>query len=170
MEEKIILVDNKDNEIGTMGKMEAHIKGILHRAFSIFIFNSKNEMLIHQRALSKYHSGGLWTNTCCSHPRFRETLEEASHRRLKEEMGFDCELKEVTSFLYFAKLDKGLIEHEYDHIFVGHFDGIPEPDEAEVEAYKWISIEDLKKSLEEKPELYTYWFTKAMNIFFNNDI
>lgn len=170
MEEKIILVDNKDKEIGNMGKMEAHIKGILHRAFSIFIFNSSNEMLIHQRALSKYHSGGLWTNTCCSHPRFGETLEEATHRRLIEEMGFDCQLKEVTSFLYFAKLDKGLIEHEYDHIFIGHFDGVPTPNKAEVEDYKWITIEDLKKSLAEEPELYTYWFTKAMNIFFNNDI
>ncbi len=158
MEEKIILVDKNDMEIGSMEKMEAHVKGRLHRAFSIFIFNSKGEIMLHQRALHKYHSGGLWTNTCCSHPRSGEKLDTAVHRRLQEEMGFDCVLKEVKTFLYHAELDNNLIEHELDHIFIGYYEGEPSPNKEEVENWKWISAEELRKELIESPEKFTYWF------------
>lgn len=158
MEEKIILVDKSDMEIGSMEKMKAHVEGRLHRAFSIFIFNSKGEIMLHQRALHKYHSGGLWTNTCCSHPRSGETLDVAVHRRLQEEMGFDCEIKEVKTFLYHAELDNNLIEHELDHVFIGYHDGEPSPNKKEVENWKWISAEELRKELIEAPEEFTYWF------------
>lgn len=163
MKEMIILVDNNDIEVGTIEKMEAHVEGKLHRAFSIFVFNSKGEMMLQRRALHKYHSGGLWTNTCCSHPNAGETLEEAVHRRLMQEMGFDCELKEIKSFLYHARLDNNLIEHELDHIFVGYYDEDPMINKEEVEEWKWISFEDLSKEIKEHPEQFTYWFKVAMD-------
>lgn len=162
MEEKIILVDRDDLELGSIEKMEAHVKGILHRAFSIFIFNKNGEMLLQKRASHKYHSGGLWTNTCCSHPNWGETLKDAVNRRLQEEMGFGCELKEVKSFLYRAELDNNLIEHELDHIFIGHYDGEPVINKSEVEDWKWINIKELKKEILEEPEKFTYWFKFAM--------
>jgi isopentenyl-diphosphate Delta-isomerase len=159
--EKVILVDENDQAIGTMEKMEAHEKALLHRAFSVFIFNSKNEMLIHQRAFSKYHSGGLWTNACCSHPRENETAEQAAHRRLEEEMGFDCEINHQFSFVYKAELDQGLTEHEFDHVFTGIYESEIKPNPEEVAAFKYISISDLKKDLSAHPEQYTEWFKIA---------
>lgn len=154
---EVILVDEKDNVIGTEEKMKTHQEGKLHRAFSIFVFNSKGELLLQKRAKSKYHSGGLWTNTCCSHPRPEEHIEKAVHRRLKEEMGFDCELKEIFSFTYKAKLDNNLFEHEYDHVFIGNFDGEPNPNPEEVDDWKWVDLEELKKDIRENPDSYTYW-------------
>lgn len=156
--EEVILVDTNDSEIGKMEKMQAHIEGRLHRAFSIFVFNSKGELLLQQREKGKYHSGGLWTNTCCSHPRVGEDINEAVHRRLKEEMGFDCDLSEKKTFLYHAKFDNNLIEHELDHIFIGYYNGVPIPNKEEVENWKWISTKDLKKELEAEPDKFTYWF------------
>lgn len=156
--EEVILVDTNNSEIGKMEKMQAHIEGRLHRAFSIFVFNSKGELLLQQREKGKYHSGGLWTNTCCSHPRVGEDIKEAVHRRLKEEMGFDCDLSEKKTFLYNAKFDNDLIEHELDHIFIGYYNGVPIPNKEEVENWKWISTKDLKKELEAEPDKFTYWF------------
>ena len=161
------LVDKLDNEIGVMEKMEAHEKGLLHRAFSVFILNSKGELMLQQRALSKYHSGGLWTNTCCSHPRLGETTKQAAHRRMMEEMGFDCELKELFDFIYKAELDSGLIEHELDHVFVGYYDGNPEINKEEVESWKWMSIEELASHINQQPELYTEWFKIIFDQFVN---
>lgn len=154
----LILVDENDNEIGTMPKLEAHQKGLLHRAFSIVISNSHGELLIHQRAMGKYHSEGLWTNTCCSHPLPGETVLEAAHRRLQEEMGFDCELKSQFHFIYKSPLDNDLIEHELDHVLTGKFNGIPQPDPEEVSAYRWISIKDLQAEIKRNPENFTVWF------------
>ncbi len=162
MAEYVILVDREDKEIGTEEKMKAHEDGKLHRAFSIFVFNSKGELLLQRRALSKYHCGGLWTNTCCSHPRKGELLEEAVHRRLLEEMGFDCELREVFSFSYKAKFDNGLIENEIDHVFMGNFEGEPVINKEEVEEFKWISVDDLKKDISENSGKYTPWFKIAI--------
>lgn len=159
--EKVILVDENDNEIGAEEKLKAHIEGKLHRAFSVFAFNSKKELLIQRRALSKYHSAGLWTNTCCSHPRKGETTEEAAHRRLKEELGIDCDLKEIHSIIYKKKFENGLTEHEFDHVFVGSVNdikGIINFDKNEVEEWKFISIYELKKDLKLNPDKYTYWF------------
>lgn len=156
--ENIILVDTNDKEIGFEEKMKAHEEGKLHRAFSIYIFNSKGELLLQKREESKYHSGNLWTNTCCSHPRQGETAEEASHRRLQEEMGFDCELKEIFSFVYKVKLGEKLYEHEYDHVLIGQFDGSPKPDPEEVSDWKWVKINELEKDVEDNPDNYTYWF------------
>jgi len=156
--EKVILVDKNDNPIGLMEKMEAHEKGVLHRAFSVFIFNNNNEMLLQQRAFSKYHSGGLWTNACCSHPRESETTINAAHRRLKEEMGFDCDLEEVFDFIYKKKLDKGLTEHELDHVFIGKYEGDIKINPEEVNSYKYININALKKDIIDNPNNYTEWF------------
>lgn len=161
MTEQVILVDENDNEIGTEEKLKAHKEGKLHRAFSIFVFNSKGEMMIHRRAKAKYHSGGLWTNTCCSHPRPGEELSGAVHRRLKEEMGFDCGLKEVFNFTYKVNFGK-LFEHEVDHVFVGEFNGKPTPDPEEVDDWKWVGVEELKKDMKANPDKYTYWFKIAL--------
>jgi len=163
--EKVILVDSEDKAIGTIEKIEAHEKALLHRAFSVFIFNEKEEMLLHQRASSKYHSGGLWTNACCSHPRENETTEEAAHRRLLEEMGFDCEIEEQFSFIYKAELDHGLTEHEFDHVFTGTYDGPINPNPEEVESYRYISMDSLQKEIEDYPALFTEWFKIAVQEF-----
>jgi isopentenyl-diphosphate delta-isomerase len=154
---EIILVDENDNEIGIEEKLKVHKEGKLHRAFSIFIFNSKGELLLQKRAKAKYHSGGLWTNTCCSHPRPNQNIENEAKRRLEEEMGIDCDLEEISSIVYRTGVGN-LIEHEFDHIFVGKFEGNPEPNKDEVEDWKWIGIDELKKSLYENPERYTSWF------------
>jgi len=160
-QENIILVDEKDNEIGIGEKLKVHQEGKLHRAFSIFIFNSKGEMLLQQRARTKYHSPNLWTNACCSHPRPNETLRDATKRRLKEEMGIETELKEVFSFIYKAKIGD-LIEHEFDHVFIGRFDGKVKPNKEEVGDWKWAEPEELRKDIKENPEKYTYWFKMVL--------
>ena len=156
--ERVILVDKDDTPQGTMEKMEAHEKGVLHRAFSVFIFNSNGEMLLQQRAFSKYHSGGLWTNTCCSHPREGEATIEAAHRRLQEEMGFDCEIKKAFDFIYKKELDKGLTEHELDHVFIGEFEGGFCFNPEEVNAAVYMPVKDVLNEVEQAPENYTEWF------------
>lgn len=157
----IILVDENDNEIGYTEKLEAHKTGKLHRAFSIFVFNPHGEMLIHKRAGHKYHSGGLWSNTCCSHPRKGESLKEAVHRRLQEEMGFDCDLQEIFHFVYTADLGD-LTEHELDHVFVGEYSGDITVNPEEVEDFAWVSVNELQKDIEENPQKYTEWFKIAV--------
>ena len=158
MEEFVILVDEKDNQLGLMPKMEAHEKAVLHRAFSVFIFNSKGELMLQQRAAHKYHSPLLWTNTCCSHQRDGETNIEAWERRLVEEMGFKTNLKEIFSFVYKAPFDNGLTEHELDHVMVGYFDGLPEINPEEVASFKWMSLEAVNADIKLHPNLYTAWF------------
>lgn len=158
MHDMVILVDERDDVIGYMKKMEAHRLGLLHRAFSILIFNSDKELLMHQRAKSKYHSGGLWTNTCCSHQHQDEDTLSAAHRRLLEEMGFDCKLEERFSFLYKAEMESGLTEHEFDHVLVGRYDGTVDLNPHEVEDYEWVSWNDLREKLMNEPTLYTAWF------------
>ncbi|PHS09751.1 MAG: isopentenyl-diphosphate delta-isomerase [Kordia sp.] len=157
-EELVILVDENDNQVGLMPKMEAHEKAILHRAFSVFVFNEKNELMLQQRALHKYHSPGLWTNTCCSHQRDGESNLAAGERRLFEEMGFVTELKETISFIYKVPFENGLTEHEYDHILVGHYENDPEINTEEVGEWKWMNLELVKKDIKNNPENYTSWF------------
>jgi len=158
----IILVDRNDREIGYEEKMKPHFEGRLHRAFSVFVFNSDGKMLLQKRAKSKYHSGGLWTNTCCSHPRKGEKTDGAAHRRLSEEMGFDCPLEERFTFIYKAKLDRGLTEHEFDHVFTGTYDGEVKPNPEEADGYDWVSIADLKDGMKKNPQNYTVWFKIAL--------
>ena len=158
IEEQEILVDDKDNELGFMEKMSAHRSGSLHRAFSIFIFNSKGEMLLQKRAKSKYHSGGLWSNACCSHPLPNETLEEALSRKLKQELGFGCQLVKKFHFTYKAHLDQNLIEHEIDHVFTGTYEGEIVPNPEEVESFKYISEAELHLDVAQQPAKYTEWF------------
>ena len=157
-EEKVILVDREDQPLGTMEKMEAHEKGLLHRAFSVFVFNENNELLLQQRALHKYHSPGLWTNTCCSHQRWGEENTEAGRRRLKEEMGFSCELKEQFHFIYRADFDNGLTEHELDHVMIGHYSEDPVLNEDEVSDFMWMDLDKVKEDIERNPDKYTAWF------------
>jgi len=163
MPEYILLVDENDNIIGKGEKIKTHREGKLHRAFSIFVFNSKGELLLQKRGKSKYHSGGLWTNTCCSHQRDGEALEEAVHRRLKEEMGFDCELKEMFTFTYRIKFDNNLFENECDHVFIGNFDGEPTPNPEEVDEWKWVGLEELKNDMQKNPDNYTYWLKESID-------
>tara|TARA_R110002073_G_scaffold8207_3_gene45768 strand:- start:50424 stop:50942 length:519 start_codon:yes stop_codon:yes gene_type:complete len=158
MEEKVILVDEQDNQLGLMPKMEAHEKALLHRAFSVFVFNNAGELMLQQRAADKYHSPLLWTNTCCSHQRDGETSLEAGKRRLQEEMGFFCDLEEVFWFVYKAPFDNGLTEHELDHVMVGKFNDEPDINKEEVESYKWMTLEAVKSDMEIRPEIYTEWF------------
>lgn len=169
--EKVILVDKKDREIGVEEKIKAHKKGLLHRAFSILVFNKKGDILLQKRAKSKYHSGGLWTNTCCSHPRPKESLKKAAKKRLREEMGIECKnLKEIFSFIYKKKVGN-LIEHEFDHVFFGKFNGKPKPNKKEAEDWKWIKLTALKKDIKKNPQKYTPWFKiilKKMENFLQN--
>ena len=158
MEEQVVLVDEKDNQLGLMPKMEAHEKAILHRAFSVFIFNDKGELMLQQRASDKYHSPLLWTNTCCSHQRDGETNLEAGKRRLQEEMGFTADLKEIFWFVYKAPFDNGLTEHELDHVMVGTFNGEPNINREEVQSYKWMTLQEVKVDMELNPDIYTEWF------------
>lgn len=157
-EELVILVNEKDEQIGLMPKLEAHKKAVLHRAFSVFIFNDNNELLLQQRAAHKYHSPLLWTNTCCSHQRNGEDSLAAGKRRLKEEMGFVCDIEEVTSFIYKAPFENGLTEHELDHIMVGNYNGNPIINKDEVANFKWMTLEDVKNDIAETPAVYTEWF------------
>ena len=167
MTENVVLVDEQDNELGLMEKMEAHEKGLLHRAFSVFVLNSAGELMLQRRAKSKYHSGGLWTNTCCSHPRNGENVEDAAHRRLEEEMGFDCSLTKLLDFIYRAKLDKGLIEHEFDHVYLGFYDGEPRLNLEETDKWKWVDLKWLAGDIEMHPEIYTEWFKIIFTRFYN---
>ncbi len=162
IEDLIVLVNEKDEHIGSIGKLEAHQKGLLHRAFSILVWNDKDEILIHQRAFGKYHSEGLWTNTCCSHPKVGETIIEAAHRRLQEEMGFDCELEKKFHFIYQVELENQLIENELDHVLIGKFNQNPTPNPEEVKDFKWISLPELKNEIAEKPEQFTFWFKEII--------
>lgn len=163
MKEYIVTVDEQDRITGSIEKLEAHIKGVLHRAFSIVILNDKKEILLQKRDSCKYHSPGLWSNTCCSHQRVGETLSEATNRRLLEEMGFTCELTEIFHFIYQTKFDNDLTEHELDHVFVGQYHGDINVNPSEVEDYKWISYDDLMKDMKENAKNYTYWFHVLMN-------
>ncbi len=156
--EQVVLVNEHDEELGLMEKMEAHEKALLHRAFSVFVFNKSGELLLQQRALDKYHSGGLWTNTCCSHPRPNEPVSDAASRRLQEEMGFVTPLNKVFDFVYKASFDNGLTEHEFDHVFVGYYDGKFQPDPLEVNEAVYRSMESIQQSLESKDGLFTAWF------------
>lgn len=166
-EELVILVNQYDEQIGLMPKMEAHEKGVLHRAFSVFVFNKTGELMLQQRAATKYHSPLLWTNTCCSHQRDGERNIEAGKRRLQEEMGFVCELREVTSFIYKATFDNGLIEHELDHIMIGYYDENPVINKEEVESFKWMTLEDVKSDIFDNPEHYTAWFKIIFDNFYH---
>lgn len=159
----VILVDQHDTPIGTMEKLEAHQKGILHRAFSILLFNSRGELLIQKRSAAKYHSGGLWTNTCCSHPLPNESMEEASRRKLQQEMGIDVPLEFAYKFIYTATLDKNLIEHEYDHVFIGHYNGTPTPNPEEVEDWKYVDLSTLRSDVLKNENHYTAWFKLILN-------
>jgi isopentenyl-diphosphate delta-isomerase len=156
--ENVILVDEQDQEVGIEEKLAAHIQGKLHRAVSVFLFNSQKELLIQQRAFSKYHSGGLWSNTCCGHPRPEESAINAATRRLYEELGIKASLSKLFDFTYRADLDHGLIEHEFDHVFIGKFNGNIQLNPDEVNAYAWISPEKLFKAIEERPQEFTVWF------------
>ncbi|MCF4100984.1 isopentenyl-diphosphate Delta-isomerase [Gillisia sp. M10.2A] len=157
-EEKVILVNENDEQIGLMPKMEAHEKGLLHRAFSVFVFNDKNELMLQQRALDKYHSPGLWTNTCCSHQREGETNIEAGKRRLQEEMGFSVDLNDTISFIYKAPFDNGLTEHEFDHILIGNYNDEPALNPNEAASWKWMTLEAVEEDMQSHPEKYTEWF------------
>ncbi|MTG98355.1 isopentenyl-diphosphate Delta-isomerase [Myroides albus] len=165
--EFVILVNENDEEIGVMEKIEAHEKALLHRAFSVFILNDKNEVMLQQRASEKYHSPLLWTNTCCSHQRAGETNIEAGRRRMVEEMGFEVPLKDVFSFIYKAPFDNGLTEHEFDHVMIGYYNGEPTVNREEVEAWKWMGIDDIKEDMEKQPELYTAWFKIIFSKFYH---
>ena len=161
--ENVILVDELDNELGQMEKMEAHQKGELHRAFSVFLFNDKNQLLLQQRATKKYHSGGLWSNTCCSHPRQGEGIIEAGKRRLMEEMGITAELIKQFSFIYRAEFDNGLIEHELDHVMFGEYNGLVPFNKEEIMAVRYVDLEQINRELIEQPEIYTAWFKILFN-------
>ncbi|MDD7885293.1 isopentenyl-diphosphate Delta-isomerase [Flavivirga sp. 57AJ16] len=167
-EEKVILVNDRDEQIGLMPKMEAHEKALLHRAFSVFIFNDKHELMLQQRALGKYHSPGLWTNTCCSHQRDGETNIEAGKRRLEEEMGFVVDLEESISFIYKAPFDNGLTEHEYDYVLLGNYNNEPIINPDEVASWKWMSLEAIKADILFQPDLYTAWFKVIFDKFYEH--
>jgi len=167
-EEHVILVNEQDEQIGLMPKMEAHEKALLHRAFSVFIFNEQNELMLQQRALDKYHSPGLWTNTCCSHQRDGESNIQAGKRRLQEEMGFVVDLQESISFIYKAPFDNGLTEHEFDHVLLGKFNDAPEVNPEEVASWKWMSLNAIKEDMTVHPELYTAWFKIIFSKFYKH--
>lgn len=166
MNNKIAIVNENDEITGFDEKLNVHLKGLLHRAFSCVVYNSSGEMLLQKRAVDKYHSGGLWTNTCCSH--LVETLDfdEYLHQRLIHEMGFDCELKFHSKFHYKIKFENGLLENEIDHLYIGYWDGIPRPNPEEVSEYKWESPEVIIKKIRTAPDEYTYWFREIMHILY----
>ncbi|HST52153.1 MAG TPA: isopentenyl-diphosphate Delta-isomerase [Pyrinomonadaceae bacterium] len=161
--EEVILVNENDNVIGKAEKMEAHMTGKLHRAFSVFIFDRAGRLLMQKRARTKYHSASLWSNTCCSHPRPEEATGAAARRRLREEMGIDCELREVFAFTYLAELENDLVEHEIDHVFTGNFDGVPSPDAREIDDWKWIDVATLLEDIRERPGQYSYWLKTSID-------
>lgn len=163
MEEKVVLVDSQDQVLGEMEKMQAHQTGLLHRAFSVFLFNKQGEMLLQKRAFSKYHSPGQWTNACCSHPRISESYKQAANRRLMEELGIETPIEEKFSFIYCADVGEGLIEHELDHVFVGQYEGTFDLNKEEVDSIRYISLQDLEKEMQEKAEDFTPWFKIILN-------
>ena len=165
-EEQVVLVDEHDQKVGLMSKLEAHQRAVLHRAFSVFVFNDNGALLLQQRAAHKYHSPLLWTNTCCSHQRDGESNLQAGRRRLKEEMGFDCELTELFSFIYKAPFDNGLTEHELDHVMIGTYNDDPVINTDEVEAFRWMPIEEVKDDIALHPERYTVWFKIIFNEYY----
>jgi isopentenyl-diphosphate delta-isomerase len=160
--EYVVLVDEGDRSLGSEEKLRAHHDGKLHRAFSIFVFNGREELLLQRRSPSKYHSGGLWSNTCCGHPRPGEETSAAARRRLKEEMGFACDLQESFSFLYRAELDDRIVEYEFDHVFIGSFRGQPVPNPNEVCEFQWLNLEDLRRAIQAQPGAFTYWLRVAL--------
>ena len=165
MTEVVILVDEKDKQVGVGEKLETHRKGILHRGFSVFIFNSKGEMMLQKRAMTKYHGAGLWSNACCGHPRPNEDLMVAMKRRLREEMGFGCELQRMFEYVYKVNLDKGMMEHEFLHVYKGVFDGTPKVNPEEADDWKWISMEELRDDLKKHFEKYSAWFKLSLKNF-----
>ena len=166
MKQEVILVDEFDCAIGTEEKMKAHEKGLLHRAFSVFVVNKKNELLLQKRAAGKYHSPGLWTNTCCSHPAPGEVLQIAAEKRLREEMGFSCSLSWLFKFTYKTSFDNKLTEHELDHVYLGEFNGRPVPDPDEAEDWQWADMEFLKLDIKNNPQKYTFWLRYVYNRFY----
>lgn len=164
MQEEVTLVNRHDQPIGASEKLQAHIDGALHRAFSIFVFNQSGDVLLQRRAGGKYHSPGLWSNTCCGHPRPNEPLHVAAHRRLQEEMGFDCDLKKAFSFIYKVELENQLVEHEFDHVFVGSFHSNPTLNADEADQYQWMPLSKLKTSLKEEAASYTYWLKHSFDM------
>ncbi|MFA5556744.1 MAG: isopentenyl-diphosphate Delta-isomerase [Flavobacteriaceae bacterium] len=166
-EELVVLVNENNEKIGLMPKLEAHQKAVLHRAFSVFILNDKNELMLQQRAVHKYHSPLLWTNTCCSHQRDGESNIQAGNRRLQEEMGFITELKELFSFIYKAPFDNGLTEHELDHVMIGYYSKEPIINSDEVETWKWMNIDEVRKDIQQNPDIYTAWFKIIFNEFYH---
>nr|WP_229655778.1 isopentenyl-diphosphate Delta-isomerase [Pantoea sp. 201603H] len=158
--EKLILVDRHDNQVGEGEKLQVHLDGSLHRAFSVFIFNSNGQLLLQQRAEEKYHSAGLWANTCCGHPRPGEDKLAAARRRLQEEMGFDCSLIPVGSFIYHAQVSDNMVEYEYDHLYAGVFDGSPQHNPAEVAQYKWLDLADIRQQIATNPNSFSQWFLR----------
>lgn len=163
MSELVVLVDQNDNELGVMEKMQAHVEARLHRAFSVFIFNENGQLMLQQRAFSKYHSPGLWSNTCCSHPRPGEETKDAAHRRLVEEMGFDCDFEEAFSFVYKAPFSNDLTEHEFDHVFIGVTDKLPVLNREEAEDFRFATIEQIRNEMNEDPEKFSVWFRIAFD-------
>lgn len=162
--ERVILVDPHDGELGTAEKLTAHAQAKLHRAFSVFIFDSAGRLLLQQRAFDKYHSGGLWSNTCCGHPRPGEQTIGAAHRRLAEEMGFECSLEVAFAFVYQTEVGNGLVEHEYDHVLHGHYDGEPKPNPAEAAGWRWAEIAEIRQDVRTRPGRYTVWFPFALDL------
>ncbi|WP_420321915.1 isopentenyl-diphosphate Delta-isomerase [Flagellimonas sp.] len=167
-EENVILVNEADEPIGLMPKMEAHEKAVLHRAFSVFVMNNKGQTMLQQRAKDKYHSPLLWTNTCCSHQRDGESNVEAGKRRLQEEMGFQTELKELFSFIYKAPFDNGLTEHELDHVMIGSYEDAPTINPEEVENWKWMYPSEIKEDITQNPKQYTAWFKIIFERFYDH--
>ena len=168
IEPHVILVDEKDNVLGTLSKLEVHAKGLLHRAISVFLFDDEGNWIIQQRALNKYHSAGLWTNTCCSHPNYNETVIDAANRRLMEEMGVECELNFVFKLLYRTELDNELVEHELDHVFIGFTNQLPKPNVDEVKTWKLMSFLEIHQDVQNNPDHYTEWFKllyQKVNLF-----
>ncbi len=170
MIEQVVLTDERDREIGVMEKLSAHRKGLLHRAFSVFVFNPEGELMLQKRAAAKYHSGGLWSNTACGHPRPGESVHAAARRRLKEEMGFDCLLSAAFSFIYRAELANRIAEYEYDHVLTGNYSGSPSPDASEVEDWRWVRAGELLGDLAAHPDSYTYWFKAAISLMSKNEL
>ncbi len=168
LNEYVILVNEQDEEVGVCEKLQAHLDGVLHRAFSVFIFNDNGDLLLQQRHPGKYHSGGLWSNTCCSHPRPGELVEAAAHRRLQEEMGLACELEKLFGFVYHSQLGANLYEHEYDHVFVGRHNGTPVPDGKEVSSWRWVDATELQNDVAAYPDQYTYWFRLILDRVLQN--
>jgi isopentenyl-diphosphate Delta-isomerase len=167
MEDDVILVNRNDDDLGSAGKMAVHRRGALHRAVSIFLFDARGRLLLQKRAAAKYHSAGLWSNTCCSHPRPSEQSAHAARRRLREEMGIDCELKEVFSFIYRAVLGNGLIEHEYDHVFLGNYDGFPLLNPEEADDWRWMEMRQLSTDVRNRPRAYSYWLAASLHQVIN---